>query len=152
MKKKLWLLIIVIVLIIDIVFLFLVSPLKSQKYNQIEIYNSLKTKNVSLLQCKIILNNSGYTSFVEFIDGKLENNCIELYNENIQSLNYDSLDNYCKIIIFKTNTEAQENEKKFISMKNYMFKEKNVIFITNNISLKEKYLKILRKIKGREYD
>jgi len=116
---------------------------KNSNYNKMEVYDSLYDSEVSLLQEK--------ENTIEFVD-KLRENSIEFYDEDLNNLEYSKFYGYCKITIYKSNQEAVKNSLLLKEQSKNIFVEKNILFYTNKPNLKEKYLKFLRKLKGKRYD
>jgi len=140
-KMKNFFILIFILLMICII-LWIPVIYKNSNYTKNEIFDKLNESNVSLLQEK--------ENTIEFVDRLKENN-IEFYDEDLNNLQYSKFKGYCKITIFSDEKEAIKNQFILKDEKN-IFREKNIIFYTNESSLKEKYLKFLRKIKGKRYD
>jgi len=114
---------------------------KESTYKKKELVTLLKTKNISLLKVE--------KDKILFIDGPLKENNIEFYDESINDLNYINFDEYCCIYIFDNNNQAAKMEI-FLGerLSNNIFREKNIIFFTNNVSLREKYLKYIRELEN----
>jgi outer membrane protein OmpA-like peptidoglycan-associated protein len=131
-----------ILLIISLIFSIPVIH-KNSNYSKIEIYDKLYDSEVSLLQEK--------ENTIEFVD-KLRENSIEFYDEDLNNLEYSKFYSYCKITIYKDHQEAVKNSLLLKDQKKNIFVEKNILFYTNKPNLKEKYLRILRDLKGKTYD